>query len=295
MESRDKAERTGEGRILDFREVSLSKSAGEIVETQEKSQISSLPEELVIKIFSYLSPYEHHQSTSLVCKLWHRLVTSVLIQTNKYFSDAIRKGDIFYNLISLTNLQVNKNSTPRQGRLRMRPFEPSVNHPKNRTTQIVIPSPRFSHSSCVMGKYMYIFGGSSTSNSAYNDLHRLDLITKKWERLIIREGAMPSPRECCCITPYKGSIVLFGGWCQPRRTDVAIVPRFFNDVHIINIALLKCNKIADSNPWPCERAGHNVCVVKDSLVVFGGAQRNQRYHIVKNMSFSMIAMFAMFS
>ena len=65
------------------------------------------------------------------------------------------------------------------------------------------PSPRFSHSACMIsGRYLVIYGGrndkmfNSVGNVALNDLHLLDLKALQWVTVALycQDGAIPLSR-----------------------------------------------------------------------------------------------------
>ena len=207
----------------------------------------SLPVEIIEAILLHLSPYEGLSQAKLVCRLWHRLIVGIFRQRLQTFHEAVRSGNLRFDTIQN----------------------------KTRTS----PSPRFSHGCCVLGTKMYVFGGCSSSNTAFNDLYQLDLRDRKWIRPRT-SGLPPSPKECATAVVYKQKIVIFGGWCQPARVSVSSSAKFHNGINILDVPTMTWSSPVYRNsgaPRPCERAGHGACVMGDKMMVFGGAQRQLRY------------------
>jgi len=77
-------------------------------------------------------------------------------------------------------------------------------------------------------------------------------------------------------------IIIFGGWCQPARTGINSVAKFFDDLYIFNIVSLSWRSPAPhtGEPRPCKRAGHGACLLGHKMIVFGGAQRDLRFNDV---------------
>jgi F-box protein 42 len=206
---------------------------------------SNIPIEVTEEILSYLSSYGELQQAKRVCKTWHSLVGRICLQRERYFYDSVCRGKLSFRVIAQ----------------------------KSRIT----PCQRFSHSSCVVGKSMYIFGGCSTSNTAFNDVYELNLQDFRWSKLRL-SGIPPQPKECATMVVHQNRIILFGGWCQPSRLGIVSNAKFYNGVHVLNTETLNWNTPFTAKDWPqpCERAGHAACVVQDQMVMFGGAQRQTR-------------------
>ncbi len=237
-----------------------------MMELNEYTEISNLPEEILLKILSYLSPYQEYYTAQLVCRKWYRIIKSMIKVKQREFRNALINANLKYAKISGLDAdlrQEQKITGLRASRQGLRNTE---------------PAPRFSHGACVMDNKMFVFGGCSIMNSAFNDLYQFDLLTRKWQRIIISQGFMPAPRECASVIAYKGTIVLFGGWCSPRSSDVTAVPKFFNDTYVVDIDNKTCSTISCAEKeTPGARAGHNACILGDKMILFGGAQRILRY------------------
>lgn len=79
---------------------------------------------------------------------------------------------------------------------------------------------------------MYIFGGCTKTGTTFNDLWKLDLDTRKWERPIPM-GTYPSPKACASMVYYNKSFVLFGGWAQPATFPPFQVKNYKNNNYTI--------------------------------------------------------------
>ena len=214
-------------------------------EGQSDTSLSSLPVEVVEQILKYLSPYEEYSKAKLVCRLWYRLIERIRTQQLQEFENAARTGN--FRFVCL------------------------------KSNSRICPLPRFSHSCCAVGTNMYVFGGCSSSNTAFNDLYQMNLRQRKWFRLLTT-GQPPAPKECATMVSYGTKLIVFGGWRQPSRVGLNMSPKFYNDLFIFNTLTLKWSEPSSANgsPQPCERAGHASCVVDDMMIVFGGAQRQIR-------------------
>eukprot|EP00794_Sanderia_malayensis_P015176 gene15176-16738_t len=245
---------------------------------KEKIEICILPEEILLKIFTYLSPYYHYQTAALVCKKWHRIIKSIIKIEKREFKNAMKDDNkLNYSKESTNNNgEFDEDRTPKRLIRDRSAVRRGLNLTYNHSNE---PVPRFSHTACLMGDKMFIFGGCSvTNNSAFNDLNQYDLLTRQWQRVIVDRGFMPAPRECLSMVAYKGKLVLFGGWFSPRSSDVTAVPKFFNDTFLIDVESKSCSVVSCAEKeTPQARAGHNACIACDKMIIFGGAQRILRY------------------
>lgn len=78
------------------------------------------------------------------------------------------------------------------------------------------PSPRYAHSASSVGQYLFVFGGRDDSKefdefyNALNDLHVLNVITWKWEEIVVH-GICPRSRWGHCMQARGTEILLLGG------------------------------------------------------------------------------------
>ena len=139
-----------------------------------------------------------------------------------------------------------------------------------------IPSPRFSHCAALYGNHMYVFGGSNSDYSAYNDLYALDLNTRKW-RKIQAQGLLPAPREAGTFVAYKGKLLLHGGICRPPYERLhTLHPRFFDDTQIFDVSTEMWSRKNTTDMFPSARAAESASVVGHCVVTFGGVHQSNR-------------------
>jgi N-acetylneuraminic acid mutarotase len=120
-----------------------------------------------------------------------------------------------------------------------------------------IPASRAYHSSVVIFKYMYIFGGRAGSKY-YNDVYRLYLDTMTWEKLSCT-GVIPSPRSSCTANQYLNKIVLFGGMDGSKC---------YNDVFVLDTLTMKWSS-SNAPSLPLPRHKHSSCSIGNSIYIIG--------------------------
>ncbi|XP_048578285.1 F-box only protein 42 isoform X2 [Nematostella vectensis] len=195
------------------------------------SVISRLPAELIEKILMFLSSYGDLEQARLVCRVWNRLVSRIIQQRLRRFYECVANGKLNFKVVP--------------------------------NTSRFAPSPRFSHGCCVSRNSMYIFGGCSPSNTAFNDVFELDLKDHKWTRLRI-SGSPPPPKECATMVAHKKRVIVFGGWCQPSRTG-------FNDVWVLDLNDMQWSTPLVRGRRPSGRFGHSQVAVNDkTILIIGG-------------------------
>lgn len=202
--------------------------------------INDLPNEILEHIISLLPPYRDLENCMLVCKRWQRNVQNVIKHKKIDFSRAIKNFKTEWENISQT-LQSN------------------------------IITKRYSHSACVHENYMYVFGGCTSTSTTFNDLWKLDLSTRKWQRLLTM-GRYPSPKAYASLVYYKRNLVLFGGWTHPSPFPLHQAWRTFNELHVYDIDENYWNRMNNTSLDPPSMAGHSATVHKDNMVIFGGLQ-----------------------
>ncbi|XP_002165313.3 F-box only protein 42 [Hydra vulgaris] len=261
----------------------------DISEDGHFSYFSELPDEIIIKIFSYLSPYTDIKHSKLVNRKWNRIISTNESHSKKIFYESLHNGNIKWQIHKQSSYNIIDTLVPGT-------WSGKTRRSKVQLPNINIPFPRFSHSAVVLGRYLYVFCGSTSesnfSSSTYNDLHRLDLSMRTWQK-VKTEGLMPAPRECCSMVaykqksskhlyrtlPYLGKLIIFGGWCQPPRNRVIIGPRFFDDTQIFHVHESRWQRL-NLKCSPTSRAGHSASVIQDKMVLFGGSQRINRLNDV---------------
>ena len=270
-----------------FEPVSFFIMDEEMNEEVEWDFFNHIPEEIILKILSYLSPYTDTKNAKLVNRRWNRLISSIEHHNDRVFLEAVKTSNIMWQIHKLRSYDITDTlvpGTPQNGKVRTKVKRQNKN----------VPAPRFSHAAVIMGQYLYVFGGSSSespSGSTFNDLFRLNLSNRSWEKCQ-PEGLLPAPRECCTFVGIKnnfkrassssmtnkGIAIMYGGWCQPPLDNtVHVEARFFEDTQILHMDNLRWERISDKINSPPARAGHSASVIGGKMVMFGGSQRNSRW------------------
>ncbi|XP_059083717.1 F-box only protein 42-like isoform X2 [Tigriopus californicus] len=125
---------------------------------------------------------------------------------------------------------------------------------------------------------MYVFGGCTSTSTTFNDLWKLDLKTRTWQRPL-STGTYPSPKACSTMVLSQGQLYLFGGWTHPSLYPLHQSWRLFNELHCYDIEQNRWSHLTPVGvAKPPSMAGHSATVHEDIIVVFGGLQK-QRNHI----------------
>lgn len=131
------------------------------------------------------------------------------------------------------------------------------------------PGPRDSHSAVLVGRQMFVFGGTNGSKKV-NDLHVLDLVTKEWIRPECK-GTPPCPRESHTATLIGDDrIMIFGGSGEGEAN-------YLNDLHILDLKTMRWSSPEVKGDIPVPRDSHGAVTVGKGLFVYGG-DCGDRYH-----------------
>lgn len=159
---------------------------------------------------------------------------------------------------------------------------------------------RYSHSAIYddTTMAMFVFGGCTSTSTTFNDLWRLDLTSRKWQRPI-STGTYPSPKACSVLVRYEhenqddpqpsgsfdepsrshrmhSSLILFGGWTHPSLYPLHQSWRLFNELHRFDIESNHWTQITpESQVKPPPMAGHSATVHGHSMIIFGGLQKQR--------------------
>ncbi|KAG0231740.1 Negative regulator of mitotic exit [Mortierella sp. GBA43] len=130
--------------------------------------------------------------------------------------------------------------------------------------QGLLPAPRHSHSACVIGTTMYIFGGQFNGYylndiSAF-DMKSLNTPSPKWSRLEPSSESPPA-RAGHCAAAHDGRVYIFGG---------ADEQFFYNDIWCYDPPSNKWEAVPAFGVLPTSRQGHAASVVDDTMYIFGG-------------------------
>ena len=143
-------------------------------------------------------------------------------------------------------------------------FEPSADGRTN------VPSDREGHTASVVGTAIFVFGGTWTDEEEatlyLNDLHRLDTTSLTWSRPLVG-GTAPIEREGHTAATIGTRIFVFGGtWVDEEDNSI-----YLNDLYILQTDGLTWEQPATGGEPPIPREGHTASVVRNQMVVFGGA------------------------
>ncbi|KAK9496535.1 hypothetical protein O3M35_013195 [Rhynocoris fuscipes] len=210
-----------------------------LISDQSKACINDLPNEILEHIIGLLPPYKDFKNCMLVCKRWHRNVQNVIKHKKLDFSRALRNFNTEWEYINQT-------------------FQNNI-------------TKRYSHSACVHENSMYVFGGCTSTSTTFNDLWKLDLSTRRWQRLLTM-GRYPSPKAYASLVYYKSNLILFGGWTHPSPYPLYQAWRTFNELHVYSIDENYWDRVNNSTHSPLPMAGHTATVHKDNMIIFGGLQ-----------------------
>ena len=199
--------------------------------------IDNLPDEVLKYIFSLISPYTDLISVGAVCKRWSYLVKETGEDTSSHWISSLKNGPLLWI-----------------------PCVPPSTYDRTFITQ------RFVHSSCRFKNFLYIFGGLTSTSTAFNDLWRLDLGSREWCHPLAM-GSYPSPKACATLVPYNESLVLFGGWTL--LSSLRQEYKLFNDIHMYNVEQNRWTEIIFSY-GPPPTAEHGATIHRNYMIVFGG-------------------------
>eukprot|EP01127_Copromyxa_protea_P021300 TRINITY_DN7288_c0_g1_i2.p1 TRINITY_DN7288_c0_g1~~TRINITY_DN7288_c0_g1_i2.p1 ORF type:complete len:409 (-),score=68.51 TRINITY_DN7288_c0_g1_i2:23-1138(-) len=134
----------------------------------------------------------------------------------------------------------------------------------------------FSHcSAALIGDIFYQFGGVGEEDQT-NDIRAFDL--KKLTRESVYtsaktlsvKGTPPSARLYSAIVPIpeKKKLVIIGGQCDAFGDD--LIPTWYSDVHVFDIATKRWEKIEATGDVPKGRGAPSANLYGDKIIVFGG-------------------------
>eukprot|EP01112_Ceratiomyxa_fruticulosa_P007534 TRINITY_DN195_c1_g1_i1.p1 TRINITY_DN195_c1_g1~~TRINITY_DN195_c1_g1_i1.p1 ORF type:complete len:897 (+),score=204.07 TRINITY_DN195_c1_g1_i1:314-3004(+) len=142
-----------------------------------------------------------------------------------------------------------------------------------------VPAPRGGHSTCVVGKKLFVFGGSAYSSKGSSsggtkespltivksDLHVLDLPTLTWSVPTV-QGIPPSARYAHTATLISTKIFVFGGF--NGRT-------YLEDLVVLDVLTMTWYAPPVKGTPPSPRYAHTATQVGQKLFVFGGCGENR--------------------
>ena len=113
-----------------------------------------------------------------------------------------------------------------------------------------------------------MFGGYD-SHQFFNDIHILDLSTRKWSEIEAVDGQLPPARYAHTATIVGRQLLVFGG----QGDDGPL-----NDLWIFDFETLRwmSPKLAGEPPEP--RSYHSASLIGDKILIFGGKRRQKWYN-----------------
>ena len=142
-----------------------------------------------------------------------------------------------------------------------------------------IPGARDGHTACVIGKYMYIFGGYEEETDRFSqDVYVLNLETFDWSFLPVN-GSPPLWRDFHSAVAIDGKMFVFGG-----RSDVNGPYHTQNEIYHNEIKYLDTNTCTWIMPntkgnHPIGRRSHSSFVYKRKIYIFGGYNGTLKRHL----------------
>ena len=111
---------------------------------------------------------------------------------------------------------------------------------------------------------MVIFGGFEAGERV-NTMYRFHFQTRKWEKILPKQGTQPEARAGHSAVFYKDMLIIFGGKNEENEK--------LNDVWAFNFTSLtwtqfQKNETKEGVPLP--RSGHSASIQGQYMIVFGG-------------------------
>lgn len=123
------------------------------------------------------------------------------------------------------------------------------------------------HSSSIVGNFLFMFGGTTSSGLYLDKMVKIDLTTKSCEK-IAQYGTRPSRRSYHrAVVINRKDILIFGG-----QTETTVVPKWHNDVHIFDTTTSTWRYLQTTGDIPAARGAASVCAINrdTEIIVFGG-------------------------
>ena len=133
----------------------------------------------------------------------------------------------------------------------------------NEETSELSPLPRFEFDGCIIGSFIYLFGGFQADGddvSILNDLWAFDLDNQTWN-LVSEECSAPERSGHVVVAIDAGRFIVHGGTCMGAR----------NDLWVHSTVTGHWDEIVSPSA-PCPRSMHSAVFCKETqtLAVFGG-------------------------
>jgi len=132
------------------------------------------------------------------------------------------------------------------------------------------PSPRYGHTACVVGSYMYVFGGYDSDGDTQKDFWRFNSKKNTWRKL--KEG--PPARQLHTMVACGSCIYVFGGKGGTSGT-------YYNDIHVYDTKAKTWECVSPQtdkpkNKLPIARSAHASWITESKFYVFGGLRKGKQ-------------------
>ncbi len=143
------------------------------------------------------------------------------------------------------------------------------------------PGARHGHTACLLNNdQMIVFGGKVGVQSTvfYNDVHVLDLKSRKWSRLFAQDNTMLTTPDTTVVPPPRcwhtanmlteQEMMIFGGFRFDGRREI-----YFDDTwvfHVVGRTWQQIEPKTADQPVPHIRNRHSCTLLGDHLLMFGG-------------------------
>lgn len=138
---------------------------------------------------------------------------------------------------------------------------------KESDMQGLIPTPRGGHSSVLIGRLIYIFGGCNATQFCHNDLHTYNTKTKVWDRLN-STGTIPIARGDHSAVLLGTKMIVFGGSSKGLE---------FNDLYEYNAVTDHWVNLLPDSDKPQGRSGAACALDADGNIFIVGGYSSQGY------------------
>jgi hypothetical protein len=130
---------------------------------------------------------------------------------------------------------------------------------------------RCGHACVIFEGSMYVFGGATANKTLFNDIWRLDLSSRVWER-IVSSGSPPLPKTNAAITVYDNKFLVHGGQSLTTRRQISFHQDFqlFDDVRQFDPKTKTWTRIETKSRGPKLSWHSSLLVRKDMILMFGG-------------------------
>ena len=199
---------------------------------------------------------------------WHKIETTGTLVKRRYRHSAVMYGDCMY----VFGGEQGGESTTEFPDF----YEFDMVHKSWREVQAVgdKPSARSGHSAVVYRHSMYIFGGRNKTPQYFRDLYRYEFVSKTWY-LITTQGVSPPRTYNHSAFTYRDSLYVFGGYgIEGTQKKGAAIGHRHSELFEYSMEQNEWSLVKVTGTPPSARLGHTTAVIKSTLYLFGGWDRN---------------------